>query len=285
MSGGLSDNNRNNSDLTIATDKIIDGILNKTKSVKSINSEMSISTNDILDRIINKTNELSVNNIKHDIQKGGKGKSKKDKKDKKSKKDRHVSRIHGERTISTFSEVTSHFSDKKYDNPVDSDGSDISDIAHQIARQSSDIHERTVMKIIEILKLNKDKPEDVQKARNYKAAIYKMIKEKNPLLNNFDRAVEMEKSITKEMLNSIDINKVTKEIEKHLSEKSKTEQTPTKQTPTTSTASTESKTSKTKKVKQSRETVTSDSMTSNSMSSKSMTFSSKSNSSNMSSSS
>ena len=61
------------------------------------------------------------------------------------------------------------------------------------------------------------------KARNYKAAIYKMVKEKNPLLNNFDRAVEMEKSITKEILKSIDIDKVTKEIEQYKSDKVKTD--------------------------------------------------------------
>ena len=79
------------------------------------------------------------------------------------------------------------------------------------------------MKIIELLKLDKNNEKDVMKARNYKAAIYKMVKEKNPLLNNFDRAVEMEKSITKEILKSIDIDKVTKEIEQYKSDKVKTD--------------------------------------------------------------
>lgn len=105
--------------------------------------------------------------------------------------------------------------------PVNSDNSDISNIARQITRQSSDIHDRSVQKIIKLLKLDENKQEDVQKARNYKAAIYKTVKEKNPLLNNFDRAVEMEKSITLENLKAINIDKITKEIEKHLSEKSK----------------------------------------------------------------
>ena len=110
-----------------------------------------------------------------------------------------------------------------YDNNGENDYnniSDVSDIARQINRQSSDIHERAVLKIIEILKLDKNNEKDVQMARNYKAAIYKMVKENNPLLNNFDRAVEMEKSITKDLLKTIDINKVSKEIEKHMSEKS-----------------------------------------------------------------
>jgi hypothetical protein len=77
-----------------------------------------------------------------------------------------------------------------------------------------------------------------------------MIKEKNPLLNNFDRAVEMEKAITKEMLKSIDIDKVTKEIQKHLSEKSKSDTESVKSmssvTPTT-TAKSEKKSKATQK--------------------------------------
>ena len=122
---------------------------------------------------------------------------------------------------------------------INSDDLNISDIARQINRQSSEIHERVVLKIIELLKLNKNSEEDMQKARNYKAAIYRMVKEKNPLLNNFDRAVEMEKLITLETLKSINIDKITKEIEKHLSEKSAT--LPTNSTNTTnSTNSTNS---------------------------------------------
>jgi hypothetical protein len=215
--GGLSD-------LSIATDKIINGILNKTKIVESdknkSESEMSISTNDILNKIMNKSKLTSISDINNSIkQMGGKKKSsKKSKKSSKKSKINGLSRIQGERPLTTFPDVSSE--DQQYVDPVKSDGSDISDIARQISRQSSDIHERAVMKIIEILKLDKNKSEDVQKARNYKAAIYKMVREKNPLLNNFDRAVEMEKSITKEMLNSINIEKVSKEIEKHLSEKS-----------------------------------------------------------------
>jgi hypothetical protein len=139
------------------------------------------------------------------------GKKKSSKKSKKSK----ISRINKDDKVSTYSEVSV--------DPINSDASDISDIARQISRQSSDIHERVVDKIIELLKLDKTKSDDVQKARNYKAAIYRNIKEKNPLLNNFDRAVEMEKAITKEMLKSIDIDKVTKEIQKHLSEKSQSD--------------------------------------------------------------
>ena len=98
--------------------------------------------------------------------------------------------------------------------------SELSEMARNIARQSSDIHERSIQKIAELLKLDLNKPEDNKKARYYKAAIWKMVKEKHPELSNYDRSVEMEKNITKDTLKSIDINKVTKEIDQYFSEKS-----------------------------------------------------------------
>ena len=74
-----------------------------------------------------------------------------------------------------------------------------------------------------------------------------MVKDRNPLLNNFDRAVEMEKSITLEMLKSIDIKKVTQEIEKHMSEKSeKTTVSPTSSVMSSSTLESEKPKKKTK---------------------------------------
>ena len=220
----------NLSNTSINTADIMNNILEHTKKNKYQKNEinplnngddLSINTADIINNIITKTN------IVHPELQGGGKKSKSKSKSKKSKSKHSIARIHGERVISTLSEKSvtvssSHQSRPKYERlekAVDSDGSDISDIARQISRQSSDIHERAVMKIIEILKLDKNNQNDVQKARNYKAAIYKMIKEKNPLLNNFDRAVEMEKSITKETLAKIDITKVSQEIEKHMSEK------------------------------------------------------------------
>ncbi len=267
---------------TVETEEIINNILNKSRLVEQQDVVNNMSTNNqskrlsentdaLVDNILNRIsspsnskalkggyNNLENNNIDSESiltenilnaiiekQSGGKksSKNRKSKKDKKSK----ISRIDRDNLVSTYSEVS-----EISVNPIDSDASDISDIARQISRQSSDIHERSVDKIIELLKLDKTKPDDVQKARNYKAAIYKMIKEKNPLLNNFDRAVEMEKAITKEMLKSIDIDKVTKEIEKHMSEKSKSDSESVKSistlTPTT-TAKSEKSEKKTKKDK------------------------------------
>ena len=246
----------------------------------------TIATEAIIQEIINKTKKTEPENIKKEIQEeteedmirymrgGTKKKSKKSNKKQSNKKQGRL--ISGERKITTYSEIsTSESGLKKIDNSdiflksekshkshkshkskkshkseeytitlqeaVNSDDSNISDIARQLNRQSSDIHERVVLKIIELLKLDKNKESDMQKARNYKAAIYRTVKEKNPLLNNFDRAVEMEKSVTLETLKSINIDKVSQEIQKHISEKQ------------SSIKSTESKPIETKKVKESKE--------------------------------
>jgi ankyrin repeat protein len=250
----------------IQTEDIINEILNKSKVVQPEQIQQSIqkendNSDKMIDNIMNRISQkqsggdpnsenssIATENILNAImdikQTGGKKKSKKDKKSKKNNS--KMSRISRENKISTYSEISV--------SPVKSDGSDISDIARQISRQSSDVHERAVIKIIEVLKLDKNKPEDVQKARNYKAAIYKIIKEKNPLLNNFDRAVEMEKSITKEFLSKIDIEKVSGEIKKHMSEKesSKKLENSTVSTSSASSTVTEKKPSKESKKTQKR---------------------------------
>jgi hypothetical protein len=108
--------------------------------------------------------------------------------------------------------------------------SELSEMARNIARQSNDIHERSIEKIAEILKLDLKNPEENKKVRNYKAAIWKMVKDKHPELSNYDRSVEMEKNITKDVLKSINIDQVSKEIEQYFSEKSKSEKSETSET-------------------------------------------------------
>ena len=107
--------------------------------------------------------------------------------------------------------------DDKFDKKLTSE---LSEMARNIARQSSDIHERTIEKIASILKLDLKNPEDNKTVRYYKAAIWRLVKEEHPELSNYDRSVEMEKNITEEKLKSIDIEKVSKEIDKYFSEKS-----------------------------------------------------------------
>jgi len=100
----------------------------------------------------------------------------------------------------------------RHETETDSDSSE-TELSRLIKRQSDEIHDRTVKKIMELMNV------DEKTARNYKAAIYRKVKEAHPELNNLDRAVEMEKLAIKTELKKIDIKKVTKEIEDHISKK------------------------------------------------------------------
>ena len=80
-----------------------------------------------------------------------------------------------------------------------------------IARQGSEIHKTVMDKIMKILKLNKDKQEDVEKARNYKAVLWNKVKQNSKLISNLDRSVELEKMVTPENLAKLDPKKVEKE--------------------------------------------------------------------------
>ncbi len=80
---------------------------------------------------------------------------------------------------------------------------DMSELSRMINNQATQIHERTVKKISELLNISE------KEARIYKAYIYSEIKKLHPELNNFDRAVEMEKQITTDFLNNIDKKKIS----------------------------------------------------------------------------
>ncbi|ARF09035.1 ankyrin repeat protein [Catovirus CTV1] len=75
------------------------------------------------------------------------------------------------------------------------------DLSRVIQNQSDVIHKRTVEKIMEILGV------DEETAKIYKAALYDQVKseDKDGKLNNYDRAVEMEKLATTSNLNKIDV--------------------------------------------------------------------------------
>ncbi len=91
---------------------------------------------------------------------------------------------------------------------------EMSELSRMINNQATEIHERTIKKIIEILGVGE------QEARTIKAFIYNEIKTQHPELNNFDRAVEMEKRITKDNLEGLDKKKL-KELSDVISEKQK----------------------------------------------------------------
>lgn len=83
----------------------------------------------------------------------------------------------------------------------------------------NDLHIRTVQKIMDLLNISKEE------AGYYKAEIYRRVREKNDKLTGYERALEMEKMATKEILDKItpDIPKIKEAIEKKRAEYSKTE--------------------------------------------------------------
>ena len=90
----------------------------------------------------------------------------------------------------------------------------ISELSRIINNKATEIHERIVKKIAELLKISE------QEARVIKAYIYNEVKNKHPELNNFDRAVEMEKKLTIEYLQTLNKKKL-KELSEIMSEKQK----------------------------------------------------------------
>jgi len=123
--------------------------------------------------------------------------------------------ISGKRRVNTYSEFSEMYGGKG-DSDSDSNtssNSDSSGVMKLIKNKTSELHDETIKKIIEIMNV------DESVARNYKAALYKKIKEEKPELNGFDRAVEMLKSATKSNLKSINIAKVTENINAHLRDK------------------------------------------------------------------
>ena len=95
-----------------------------------------------------------------------------------------------------------------------SQSSGMSELSRMINNQATEIHERTIKKIMELMKINE------QEARTIKAYIYNEVKNQHPELNNFDRAVEMEKRVTKEYLEKLDSSKL-KELSEIISTKQK----------------------------------------------------------------
>ena len=106
--------------------------------------------------------------------------------------------------------------DYDYDESKDNNqGDENRALSRQIKSQVDQIHERTVEKIKAIMNV------DTDIAKNYKAVLYRRVKEEHPNLSGYERALEMEKLATKENLDKIDINKITQEIKEHLEKKRK----------------------------------------------------------------
>jgi len=89
-----------------------------------------------------------------------------------------------------------------------SDSSDSSNVAGRVMNKAKQIHIDTVNKIMGLLGV------DLDSARRYKRIIYYHVKEERPELNNFDRAVEMQKRATREYLENINVEQEEKDLEK-----------------------------------------------------------------------
>jgi hypothetical protein len=160
----------------------------------------------------------------------------------------------GRRRMNTYSEIsigggsTTSVSDSESDS--DTDG--VSKIARSIKNKTTELHEETIKKIMEIMKV----PEDV--ARNYKAALYQRVKSEQPDLSGHDRANEMLKLATKDVLKKIDIDKVTSDIKAHLAQNSSAQKLSSTSSESSESESTSSEKPK-RKTKRMTDTLTSDS--------------------------
>ena len=81
----------------------------------------------------------------------------------------------------------------------------MNELSRLINNQASEIHERVIKKIMELMKV------DEQVARDYKAALWRQVKAKNPdMKSNLDLSVEMEKIALKKNLKDVDLSQAAK---------------------------------------------------------------------------
>jgi len=229
-----------------------------TKNTRTLNDNSElIRTDDFIDQLLaNGPNMRKVNVSRDDNQEaddfnplpfnimtGGNGGKKNSKNDSKIK-------VFGSRRMNLYSEFDNlsggsednDSDNESHDSDDTNDASDDGGLSRQAKNQVDIIHDRTIEKIVEVMGVDKDV------ARNYKAVLYKKVKEDNEKLNRYERAIEMEKMATKEVLAKIDIKKKTEEIKKHLEEKALNKNTVSDSDKPSKTAKT-TKTTKTKKSK------------------------------------
>lgn len=125
----------------------------------------------------------------------------------------------GHRTISTYSEMGGGVKkSKKSTKHTNDESDDTKSLNHLIERQKDTLHEDTVKKIIEIMNV------DELTARNYKAALWKIVGEKFKGTSNLVRSEEMfkmasDEKVLKDALKDVDVEKLGKEIKEHIASK------------------------------------------------------------------
>jgi hypothetical protein len=137
--------------------------------------------------------------------------------------------ITGKRRMTTYSEISGGASTSDDDSSSSSSSPvELSELARAVNDKSSIAHDNAVARIKELLGVDEDK------ARVYKAVIYDSIKKEKPELNNYDRAMELEKRASDaDYLAKVSKSSISK-MEKIIKERKEMKQTSTSATSVTS---------------------------------------------------
>jgi hypothetical protein len=100
------------------------------------------------------------------------------------------------------------------------------ELSRLINNQATEIHNEVIKIIMKLMNVE----EDI--AKSYKAALWRMVKEKFPdIKSNLDKSVEMKKLATKKVLKTIDIDKYHKEVMEYRKKKAEKKKTKKKTKP------------------------------------------------------
>lgn len=121
--------------------------------------------------------------------------------------------VKGQRVLNMYKEGV-------YDNDGTTFNRRQSELSRLINNQATEIHNQVVKTIMELMKV------DEETAKVYKAALWRMVKEKFPdVKTNLDKSTEMKQLATKKILKTIDIEKYKKDIQEYRNEKAKNKKT------------------------------------------------------------
>jgi len=167
-----------------------------------------------------------------------------------------IGSVKGSRRMTTYSEISSGGGSDDDDDDDTSDTSEspaeLTELARAVDNKASKAHDNAVQRIKELLGV------DEEKARVYKAVIYASIKKNKPELNNYDKAMELEKFASdSDYLSKISKSEISK-MEKIIKEIRSEKQSSTSVTSATSVSE------KKPAVKKNKKMATEDSITSES---------------------
>lgn len=136
--------------------------------------------------------------------------------------------VTGKRRMTTYSEISGGASTSDDDSSSSSSLAELSELARAVDNKASNAHDNAVARIKELMGVDEDK------ARVYKAILYDNIKKEKPELNNYDRAVELEKRASDtNYLSKISKSNISK-MEKIIKERKEMKQSSTSATSVTS---------------------------------------------------